>query len=184
MRQSPASLLDIGSGTGEMLRVLGERRTDLSIVASDFEPTSQARLKQLGYEVLEVDISKSASVRELRDFDYITICEVLEHTQNPEDSLLALKAKARCALYFSVPNTGYYIYRLRLLLGRFPVQWRAHPGEHVRYWTLSDMKWWLERMELSRCSTIKAYRGWPVLNRLWPAAFAMGLIVEVRCEGA
>lgn len=175
---STGTLLDIGSGTGEMLLLLKERATQ--VLASDFSPLSQARLRELGFQVVELDISNRESVAALEDVDYVTICEVLEHTQDPEASLTLLRGKARRAVYFSVPNTGYYPYRLRLLFGRFPVQWRAHPGEHVRYWTLADMRWWLRQLNLQDVSDIKPYQGWPVLNRICPSLFAMGLLVEVR----
>jgi SAM-dependent methyltransferase len=175
------SLLDIGSGTGEMLKLLQEHGR-LQIVASDFSPLSKARLRALGFNVVDIDISSPESIKTLDEFDYISICEVLEHTQDPESSLSLLRGKARRAIYFSVPNTGYYPYRVRLLLGRFPVQWRAHPGEHVRYWTLSDMRWWLQQLGVMEDSTIWPYRGWPIFRRIWPGAFAMGLLVEIRTD--
>jgi 2-polyprenyl-3-methyl-5-hydroxy-6-metoxy-1,4-benzoquinol methylase len=176
---SSTTLLDIGSGTGEML-VLFRDAGLKEILASDFSPASKTRLETLGFRVVDVDVSSPTSIESMPGADHITICEVLEHIQNAEAALTALIQKAKVSVFFSVPNTGYYVYRLRLLLGRFPVQWRAHPGEHVRYWTLSDMRWWLSSLGLADRATILPYQGWPILNRLFPGLFSKGLLVEVR----
>ena len=83
-------------------------------------------------------------------------------------------------LIFSVPNTGYVAHRKRLLFGSFPLQWRNNPGEHLRFWTLGDMKWWLKQLNLYEKSIIKTYEGFPLLNKLWPGMFAMGIIVIIK----
>ena len=80
---------------------------------------------------------------ESKKFELITAFEVFEHLDEPEESLLYFLSKTESAVVFSVPNTGYIIHRLRLLFGYFPFQWKSHPGEHLRYWTYKDMKWWL-----------------------------------------
>jgi len=108
------------------------------------------------------------------------ILEVLEHMPNPEKFLKLIIKKAKRGVFFSFPNTGYISYRLRLLFGAFPMQWRIHPGEHLRFWTYRDLKWWLKELELYDKSEIYVYEGIPVLNRLWKGLFGAGFVVEIK----
>ena len=63
----------------------------------------------------------------------------------------------------------------RLLLGRFPLQWLAHPGEHLRFWTHVDFLWWANCLGY-RVQTAIPYQGTPFLKRLWPNLFASGIV--------
>lgn len=172
-------LLDIGSGDGAMLDYMRER-SQLRIIASDISPKAREHLIARGYEIADLELDDPSPVADLAPLDYIALCEVLEHLPNPENVLREVRGLCRKAVFFSVPNTGYYAYRLRLLLGRFPVQWRAHPGEHLRFWTLRDMRWWINALNMSTDATVHTYQAVPVLGRFFPNLFCRGLFVEVR----
>lgn len=108
--------------------------------------------------------------------------ELLEHLPNSEEVLLALLKTTNKKLIFSIPNTGFIGHRLRLLFGSFPLQWRTHPGEHLRFWTYNDIRFWLKELELSKNSKIYFYEGIPLLNRILPSLFAMGILVVIEKE--
>jgi SAM-dependent methyltransferase len=116
----------------------------------------------------------------LPEADVYLLLEVLEHFPNPEIALTKILAKSRKKVIVSIPNTGYFPYRLRLLSGRFPVQWRLHPSEHLRFWTLADFQWWLGELGLIGSSTVVTYKGMPWMNRLFPGLFGMGILCEIR----
>ena len=59
--------------------------------------------------------------------------EFLEHTNNPEDIITHLLQYANKSVMFSIPNSGFISYRIRLLLGKFPRQWKVNPSEHLRF---------------------------------------------------
>ena len=129
---------------------------------------------------MKFDINNFNTIEELPEVDHIMILEVLEHMPNPEKFLKMILPKAKKSIFFSFPNSGYIAYRLRLLFGSFPMQWTLHPGEHLRFWTFRDLKWWLNQMSLLHKSKIHIYEGVPILNKVWKGLFGAGLIVKVE----
>ena len=64
---------------------------------------------------------------------------------SPEEFLLELlENKSIEKVFFSIPNSGFFMHRIRYMLGRFPLQWIVNPNEHIRFWTLKDLIWWLD----------------------------------------
>lgn len=175
------TVLDIGSGDGAILRHLAQHRR-LKITATDFSEYALRALAGQGMETLRLDAREPIDRQALPASDHVTILEVLEHMQNPEGFLMHMVRHSRRSVIFSVPNTGYFPYRLRLALGSFPVQWRLHPGEHLRFWTLRDLRWWVRQLGLADRASIRCYEGIPMLNRLWPAMFAMGMVCIVTTQ--
>lgn len=172
------TLLDIGSGDGAMLDYM-RSKSALTIMASDISPMACQHLRQRGFPIVDVDLRSPDAIEALAEVDYISLCEVLEHLHDPESVVARLLGRARNSLVFSVPNTGYYAHRLRLLFGRFPLQWRAHPGEHLRFWTLRDMRWWLEGLGLSAVAKVRPYQRAGLLGGILPGLFARGILVEI-----
>lgn len=175
------SLLDIGSGDGAVLKAV---RADFKgkIFATDVSDVALDVLEKQGFDTLRFDINNVLSVKNVPTVDHISILEVLEHIPNPELLLIELLPKVRRSIFISVPNSGYYAYRLRLMLGRFPMQWVSHPGEHLRFWTYDDFKWWLNQMKLGDHYDLVGYEGVAGLNVIFPSLFAEALIVEVRLD--
>ena len=70
------------------------------------------------------------------------------------------------------------MHRLRLMLGKFPLQWRTSPGEHVRFWTTSDMHWWLKNVIGLKKEDYKLYHyaGFPILEKI-------PLLQPILCKG-
>jgi 2-polyprenyl-3-methyl-5-hydroxy-6-metoxy-1,4-benzoquinol methylase len=176
-----SEVMDIGSGDGAQLMEI-QRRRPVQATAVDCSEAALKHLRSAGIQAYYCDISQACRLRELPKVDHVLLLEVIEHTPTPEDLLVEARGRARTSVIFSIPNTGFIAYRLRLLFGRFPVQWRSHPGEHLRFWTYDDLIWWIRQLDLTNDTEIHAYEGVPVLNRLWPSLFAAGLIAEVRSK--
>jgi 2-polyprenyl-3-methyl-5-hydroxy-6-metoxy-1,4-benzoquinol methylase len=175
--QNGWSLFDIGAGDPSVLDFLKNEVHPSSITAVDISKSVVSALRSHGYSALLLDVEDADSIKKLPKADVILALEILEHTRNPESILDAFVVKARKKVIFSVPNTGFIGHRLRLLFGSFPLQWRRHPSEHLRFWTMRDMRWWLKELGHSSKSKIIAYEGIPFLKRVWPSMFAMGMIV-------
>lgn len=123
---------------------------------------------------------QSKDLSALPESDVYLLLEVLEHLPDPEATLRQILEKTRKKVILSIPNTGYFSYRLRFLFGRFPVQWKIHPGEHVRFWTLDDFLWWLKQLGYYDKCSVSTYKGIPILKSILPNSFSMGILCEIR----
>lgn len=176
------SILDVSCGTGSTLLYLASKRK-VKASGTEYAQAAIRHGQSKGLDVVFHDVNKHEDIDGLPESDYITMFEILEHMPNPEGYLQKIAGKARKGVFFSFPNTGYFPYRLRLLFGSFPVQWIVHPGEHLRYWTYRDLKWWLRNLGLKDRSTIDIYQGVPFLNRICGPLFGMAFIVFVDTAG-
>lgn len=173
-----STVLDIGSGGGAVLEYLRDV-CDIKPIGVDISEHSLQSLRAKNIEALNIDISLPGNAAQLPEVDYIIGFEILEHMANPEHLVHILSSKAREGMFFSFPNTGYYAHRLRLLLGRFPLQWAVHPGEHVRFWTVRDVLWWVPQIGL-HLESLVVYQGLPFLKNLMPKLFGRGIFLYVR----
>ena len=118
--------------------------------------------------------------KQLGDFDYITMLEVLEHIPNAEEAMLRIKDAFKSKIaFFSIPNSGSLYDRIRLLRGRFPKQWVVHPSEHVRFWTLNDFKFTLSNLDI-KLIKVHAIPHNHSLNKISPSLFSQSFIFEVK----
>jgi methionine biosynthesis protein MetW len=171
---SGSSVLDIGCGDGFLLQYLkNEKNARVCGIDISEEAVRLARERNIETtvgDILEIDIECV--------YDYIILSEVLEHFDKPEAVIAKLKGKFRKALLISIPNIGYYKHRLRLLFGRFPIQWVWHPAEHLRFWTVADFRLWLRQFGLKE-SVVLASNGFPILRQILPNLFGDQVIFAV-----
>lgn len=177
--EEDSSVLDIGCGDGGVLLYM-KKQKDFSAIGADISDIVLDFLDSQKVTVIKFDINDMDSIPTLPEVDYIMLLEVLEHMPNPEKFLNSILLKAKKGVFISFPNSGYFTYRLRLLFGSFPMQWTLHPGEHLRFWTYKDLKWWLGELGLKEHTDIHVYQGIPVLNKLWKSLFGAGFIMEIK----
>jgi SAM-dependent methyltransferase len=174
------SVNDIGSGAGEVLKVIKDKTGITSAVAYDSSPYALEIAKEMGLETQAFDVNKESDFALIKPADFTILFEILEHVPGSEALLKAAYTQSRQGVLFSFPNTGFFIHRFRLFFfGRFPMQWKKHPGEHLRFWTKKDLLWWLSAQGYKNF-TIYYYVGTPILKDVWPAMFAAGFFVEIR----
>lgn len=178
--EKQASIVDLGAGPGQILVRLREMGFE-NLLALEASPTCLRLLEAQGIRTLEGSVEDDAVIARLPEADVFILSELLEHIANPEYVLHQVIARTREAVFFSFPNTGYWAERLRLLMGRFPAQWRLHPGEHLRFWTASDLEWWLQRLGLRDVAEVSLYEGVPGLNKVLPRLFGKAIIVRIDC---
>jgi len=177
-----SSVLDIGCGDCATILYIKSKRVISDIWGVDASELALEHAKKCGIKVLKMDINSVVALDKLPKVDYVILFEILEHLANPEYILKNIVHHVKKGIFISVPNSGYFAHRLRLCLGSFPLQWRLHPGEHLRFWTYKDLIWWLNQLGFGDCSTVKAYEGIPILNNLWGSLFGMGLIVFIKLD--
>lgn len=178
------SVLDIGCGDGSVLFEILKRKK-INPYGADVSKEALKILEMKEIPNYHIDFEDPHSLDGLPSTDYILLLEILEHLYQPEKILLLAHNKVSKGIFFSIPNTGYIQDRLRLLFGRFPLQWRCHPSEHIRFWTYKDLIWWLDSLNLKSQSQIHLYEGVPIFNKLWPSLFSKAFIVKIdkrRCS--
>ncbi|MEK7536888.1 MAG: methionine biosynthesis protein MetW [Patescibacteria group bacterium] len=179
--ESGSSVIDVGCGDGGILFYINQRKKLGRMIGVDFSKEVLALAKEKGIEILNLDISKVEELNRLPQADYVFLFEVIEHLSNSEEILKWAFKNSKKGVFFSVPNTGFFVHRFRLLFGRFPLQWRVRPSEHLRFWTVRDMAWWLKNQSYKNFK-IHLYEGMPILNRLWPSLFGQGIFVEISVD--
>jgi len=175
---SKPDILDVGCGDGSILKYVSDNLSVGAMYGADNSSFALGCAESFGVKSSLIDIADIDTLDKLTTADYVLLLEILEHVVNPEEVLGCMYKKAKRGVFFSFPNSGFATYRLRLLLGRFPLQWRLHPSEHVRFWTYSDLKWWLRELGY-RKYTVNFYRGVPFLRKLWPALFSAAFVVHI-----
>lgn len=144
IRQVPrgANILELGAGPGAMTRVLLGRGHAVTVVEN--APDAVATLKTMGAEVLQSDLNALGWSEQLRgrQFDAVLACDVLEHLNEPEATLNALRglAKPSARIVISMPNVAYAGLIAGLQLGQFEY---AATGlldrTHVRFFTRNSL---------------------------------------------
>jgi methionine biosynthesis protein MetW len=167
--EANSTVLDLGCGEGAFLRYLAQQR-NVQGTGIDISEVAVSLARERGVNASVADITAPDFSLDTV-YDYIVMSEVIEHLAEPEHVLRKIRGNFRQTLLLSVPNIGYYRHRLRLMFGRFPVQWAYHPAEHLRYWTIIDFKLWLKELGYKPSHIIASdgtrfrflYRGWPNL---------------------
>ena len=171
-------VLDLGVGDGALLQYMIEHKK-IEGYGLDVSPKAVAFCRQQGLHVDLADINKPIADYLTGQFDYIVLSEIIEHLPDPESLLNNLRPYARKAILVSIPNTGFHQHRLRLLLGKFPLQWVVTPGEHLRFWTRADFHWWARQMNFEIAGEFP-YQGTRWLKALWPGLFAAAFVYVLR----
>jgi 2-polyprenyl-3-methyl-5-hydroxy-6-metoxy-1,4-benzoquinol methylase len=177
--QEGVSFVDVGGGGGSIAKYLIEHIPGSSAVVADASEHALSGARANGLETILIkNLGNAEERKKIEDADYMLALEVLEHIPNAEEVLLDLMGKARRGVFFSFPNSGFFVHRFRLLFGKFPLQWKVHPGEHVRFWTARDLTWWLSALGL-RGARVYFYGGIPLLNAMIPSWCAAGMLVAL-----
>ena len=98
------TILDYGCGRGETLQIYGE--TGYKVTGTDIDPQCVHLASQFG-PALRLDPSDPLQQFGSRSFDIVTCFHVLEHVENPRQTLGALAKIARGYLVLGVPNLRY-----------------------------------------------------------------------------
>src|SRR5690606_27537688 len=167
-------VLDLGVGDVPLLNYLIDHR-GVQGVGVDVSPSAVEFCRAQGLDVILADVNRPINEFVREPVDYIICSEIIEHLPDPEALLNSLRPLARKAIIVSIPNTGFYHHRLRLLFGRFPLQWVVTPGEHLRFWTRADFHWWARQMRF-RIAREVPYEGTPGLKNWLPGLFAAAFV--------
>jgi methionine biosynthesis protein MetW len=173
-----ASVLDVGCGDGVMLEHFQSTR-GVKAIGIDVSAEAVRRACARGIDARVQTLGELGSSGAA--FDHVVMSEVVEHVADAERFVADAWAVTRRSLWVTFPNIAYFPHRLRLLSGKFPVQWVVFPGEHLRFWSIPDFTAWLSSLSLP-ATRIVASNGFTLLrlHRAWPNLFANQVVV--RCD--
>ena len=171
-------IVDIGCGSGSFLAFLRDRGFE-DAVGIDSSAAAVESLRRHGYAAHRAAL-EDLDPESLGPVDVAVLSEVLEHVIAFE-ALLDKVATQAGRVIISHPNIGYWPHRLRMLSGRFPIQWGWHPAEHLRFFTVKDLLEHLDRAGYELRS-VQAPVGVPSawLRRWRPNLFADHVVLEIR----
>jgi 2-polyprenyl-3-methyl-5-hydroxy-6-metoxy-1,4-benzoquinol methylase len=172
------SIGDIASGPGVIYTYLKNKLNLTEYIGFECSDYALEVARSLGMIGVKFDVNAEHDLGLIREMDYFLMLEILEHIPHSEKILAHVYGKARKGVFFSFPNSGNFLYRLRLLFGRMPAQWVNFPNEHLRFWTYADLTWWLNAQGYEKYE-IHGYRGIPLLEKISPGLFAGSFVVFI-----
>lgn len=173
------TIADIGSGDGVILAYILQAFPNATAIGYDSSEVAHELAQKAGIQHTKfLNLKEDIDLDAVEMADYVLLLETLEHIPEAERVLQAAHAKALRGVFFSFPNTGFFTFRIRLFLGKFPAQWIRMPNEHLRFWTYQDVKWWLKAQNFSKF-IVHVYEGVPLLRNILPGLFGAGLFVFV-----
>jgi len=169
-------VLDIGCGNGAFLKYLKSKKLGLELMGIDISDVAISRLKKEGIAGIVCDLTKEDMPPSVKA-DHVTLMEVLEHVANAEELIQKIRRTGAMRFYVTIPNLGFFKNRLRLAFGgKMPITMIFfHIKEHIRFWTVSDFKYWADRMGFKIVHYHGQY-GTFFLWKVWPSLFASGMI--------
>lgn len=124
-----SSVLDIGSGRAEMMKMLAEAGCEVCGCDMDDECI---RMSSRYGNVVKIDVNNISSASCDRKFDCVLVSHVLEHLDNPRESLLRMAALSNGLIVASVPNPYYLLFVVKTMLGAKPAYMNMG---HLQVWT-------------------------------------------------
>lgn len=179
-------VLDIGCGDGVFLEYLAEKRPDCTALGVDIASEAVDRLKARGFNVQLIDPTIDLEGQVPMGWDAVTMMEVIEHVVDSEKMVKEMLSLKPRNIYITIPNAGFILHRLRLMIfGKFPItNIHYHMKEHVRFWTVSDFKYW-SKMNGMRLVSYFGQVDRPdllvnILGKKFPGLFASRIVFHLK----
>jgi methionine biosynthesis protein MetW len=189
-----SSVLDIGCSTGKLARVLTQEK-GCRVVGIDIDRESLDKASRYCEKVFECDLDDSAKLRRLlseKQFDAITMGDVLEHLKYPGSLLAMLRKhlKTRGVIIASIPNAAFISLRIRFLLGNFSYNKEGEGGlvdrGHLRFFSFRTTEQLFKKAgyEIKKIYGISIVKDkfWFLrpLAKIFPTLFALHIIVVAQ----
>lgn len=179
--QDGTRVLDLGCGDGGFLKYLSKARPNCEVLGADISAEAIAMVRRRGLLGVHIDSARPLREQVPPHFDYVVLMELLEHVVEAERLFRDVLALTPKYLFVSLPNMGYFVNRLRLLIGgRTPItNVFYHMREHVRFWSVKDFRHWADVMGCEVTGVFGQYGYSLALARRFPRLFASGVVYRI-----
>lgn len=181
-----SKVLDLGCGDGSLgFQLIKMKGCEVSGIDLSEEEVQKA--KERGVSASVGDLEKGLAFPN-DSFDYVILCDVLEHVRAP---LYVLKEALRVSKRYVIvafPNFGYFVCRLQALSGKFPkaihfgMKW--YNSTHITLFSLEDFLDALKALNfnvtVSRSGHIASKKIPRFLIRMLPTLFAGVCVLELE----
>jgi len=146
-----ASVLDVGSGSGVLGRLL--KHADKSLLIDSVEPSKFAANHAKPFYRTVYNGYAQAYYQDIKenDYDYIVLADVIEHISDPQEFLTELieNLSEKTKIIISIPNVAFGGIRLSLMNGNFNyVDSGALERTHLRFFTLLSAQQLFKNLKL------------------------------------
>ena len=171
-----SKILDVGCGEGYTAKYLYQTR-NVHIIGVDISAEAIAKFRRLtGLKGYVADVNRGLKLAEDEYFDYILFLEVLEHLVYPHKVLIEAIKHSKKGVIVTLPNLGYFRWRLQLLCGYFPRQ----SFTHLHSWTIRDFELFCHKLGLHildfktilpkekyKAKIVLRFRNWLAYQQCW-----------------
>jgi len=182
-----SSVLDIGCGSGFLMKKLKEKNPELKISGLDISPVAIEKAKQEGLDCRLYDITEPLPFND-NSFESAILLDVLEHMFQPEPVLKEAARVASKHVYISVPNFVSLPARIQVMLGRVPENNTLRKG-HIFWVTrkvihklIEDCGLSIEKEFINTFWENKPAVG-PIMRmnaELWPELFGLSFVIKAK----
>ncbi len=181
-----SSVLDIGSGRGELLHRLIVRRGVVGL-GVEVNQDDICNSVELGIPVVDLDVETELGSFGDGSFDYVVLSHTLQTLGRVEPVIeQMLRIGKKCIISF--PNFAYWRPRLQMMLGgrtpvsaSLPFEW--HDTPNIRFVTISDFVRFCRRQGIEILQQIPMVTRDRAAVRLWPNLRAEEVIFVVSRAG-
>ncbi|MEK9155707.1 MAG: class I SAM-dependent methyltransferase [Patescibacteria group bacterium] len=180
------SVLDVGCWSGSLgVKLIREKKCEVDGI-DNCDRALQLAQKRGYRRVFRVDLNqiKDPGIGE-NQYDVIVFADVLEHLLFPKEVLFYyLKhLKKNGFIVVSLPNIGFILYRLKLLLGFFDYkEIGVMDKTHVKFYTLKTMRELFKEVDLKIIKTTRhnevasRFFFFHILKYIWPTLFTLQFV--------
>jgi SAM-dependent methyltransferase len=146
--------LEIGAGPGSITKHL-IRKNRCDVVAVEIEPTAIKKLKEICQNVYQLDLNDPSWTIKLsgeEKFDVVIAADVLEHTNNPLQTLTGMKNLLREGgeIILSLPHVGHSAIVACIMSGDFEYRdWGLLDRTHIRFFGIKNINQLHDKAELN-----------------------------------
>ena len=171
--KADSKILDVGCGDGVLSSRLKAAK-NCNATGIDMSPEAIRKAKLNGIEAIIGDIEKPFDFAD-ESFDYVILCNILEHLVDPLVTLKESLRVARKQVIISTPNFAVFPARAELMFGHFPTVplfgWKWYNSQHIRLFSYNDLRHALKELNFGvhlAKGEFQPFYFTPVLNNRLP----------------